>query len=191
MPDRDDPTAPDLHTIRPPDPAPEQERCGGRRWICDYCADPPCTGGCNRAHRCPGCPDCSKPPVEPSEGDMANISEGEAGQGKSDITPSDHPSSEQHGPFDADELVRWAETYGHPEEWAKRAQAAHARAEAAESRLRECQEALDDLMAAVAREIADIRSGRATMHAGIADRLAADLQRAARSADTQPSPEGQ
>lgn len=33
------------------------------------------------------------------------------------------------GPFDPDELVRWAEHYGHPEEWAKRAQAAHNRAE--------------------------------------------------------------
>ncbi|HUR86940.1 MAG TPA: hypothetical protein VMY78_16525 [Solirubrobacteraceae bacterium] len=33
------------------------------------------------------------------------------------------------GPFDPDELVQWAESYGHPESWAKRAQAAHARAE--------------------------------------------------------------
>lgn len=33
------------------------------------------------------------------------------------------------GPYDPDELVRWAETYGHPEHWAKSAQAAHARAE--------------------------------------------------------------
>lgn len=31
-----------------------------------------------------------------------------------------------HGPFDPDELVRWAETYGHPESWAKRAQQLHA-----------------------------------------------------------------
>jgi hypothetical protein len=27
-----------------------------------------------------------------------------------------------HGPFDPDELVRWAEMYGHPEGWAKKAQ---------------------------------------------------------------------
>lgn len=33
------------------------------------------------------------------------------------------------GPFDPDELVRWAEMYGHPEEWCKRAQQAHGRAE--------------------------------------------------------------
>lgn len=32
-------------------------------------------------------------------------------------------------PFDPADLVRWAEDYGHPEEWAKRAQAAHNRAE--------------------------------------------------------------
>jgi hypothetical protein len=38
-------------------------------------------------------------------------------------------------PFDAAELVRWAEMYGHPEEWAKLAQAAHARAESAEAEL--------------------------------------------------------
>jgi hypothetical protein len=39
------------------------------------------------------------------------------------------------GAFDPDELVQWAETYGHPEVWANRAHAAHARAERAESRL--------------------------------------------------------
>lgn len=33
------------------------------------------------------------------------------------------------GPFDPDEILRWADTYGHPEEWAKRAQAADAEAE--------------------------------------------------------------
>lgn len=36
---------------------------------------------------------------------------------------------------DPDELVRWAEMYGHPEGWAKRAQAAHIRAERAEAEL--------------------------------------------------------
>lgn len=38
--------------------------------------------------------------------------------------PLDRQSSK--GPFDPDELVRWAETYGHPEEWAKTAQQLHA-----------------------------------------------------------------
>lgn len=33
------------------------------------------------------------------------------------------------GPFDADELVRWAEMYGHPEGWAKKAQSLHAKNE--------------------------------------------------------------
>lgn len=36
-----------------------------------------------------------------------------------------------------DELARWAETYGHPEEWAKKAQQTHARAERAEDLLAE------------------------------------------------------
>lgn len=39
------------------------------------------------------------------------------------------------GPFDPDALVRWAESYGHPEGWVKRAQAAHLRAERAEAEL--------------------------------------------------------
>lgn len=34
--------------------------------------------------------------------------------------------------FDPYELVRWAEIYGHPEEWAQKAKAAHLRAEKAE-----------------------------------------------------------
>jgi hypothetical protein len=43
--------------------------------------------------------------------------------------------SDRVGPFDADELVHWAELYGHPEDWAKRAQASHWRAEKAEALL--------------------------------------------------------
>jgi hypothetical protein len=43
--------------------------------------------------------------------------------------------SERVGPFDAVELVRWAELYGHPEGWVKRAQASHMRAERAEALL--------------------------------------------------------
>jgi hypothetical protein len=37
------------------------------------------------------------------------------------------------GPFDPDELVRWAEMYGDPEQWAKKAQRLHGEVE----RLRE------------------------------------------------------
>jgi hypothetical protein len=33
------------------------------------------------------------------------------------------------GPFDPDELVRWAENYGHPEGWAKKAQSLHGKNE--------------------------------------------------------------
>lgn len=33
------------------------------------------------------------------------------------------------GPFDGEDLVRWATMYGHPEQWAKLAQASHIRAE--------------------------------------------------------------
>lgn len=41
------------------------------------------------------------------------------------------------GPYDGDELVRWAESYGHPEGWVKRAQAANYRAELLQSELDE------------------------------------------------------
>lgn len=42
------------------------------------------------------------------------------------MMPAANLSSES---FDPDDLVRWADMYGHPEEWAKRAQAASGRAE--------------------------------------------------------------
>ena len=44
----------------------------------------------------------------------------------------DAAESDSEGPFDPGELVRWAETYGHPETWAKKAQQLHARVEAKE-----------------------------------------------------------
>lgn len=44
-----------------------------------------------------------------------------------------HPQHFDSGPFDPDELVRWAEMYGHPELWCQKAQALHVRLE----RLRE------------------------------------------------------
>lgn len=50
------------------------------------------------------------------------------------------------GPFDPDELVRWAVLYGHPEGWCKRAQAAHARAEKAQARLVEVERERDELV---------------------------------------------
>jgi hypothetical protein len=34
-------------------------------------------------------------------------------------------SDASHGPFDSDDLMRWAETFGDPEWWAKRAQQLH------------------------------------------------------------------
>lgn len=40
-------------------------------------------------------------------------------------------------PFNGDELVRWAGSYGHPEEWVQRAQAAHYRADLLQSELDE------------------------------------------------------
>jgi hypothetical protein len=43
------------------------------------------------------------------------------------------PDYDDHGPFDPDELVQWATSYGHPEGWAKKAQQLHAENE----RLRE------------------------------------------------------
>lgn len=55
----------------------------------------------------------------------------------------DSGAGDDTGPFDPDELVQWAEMYGHPEGWAKRAQSAHMRAERAEAKLRELQERAD------------------------------------------------
>lgn len=44
------------------------------------------------------------------------------------------PDQASHGPFDPDDLVRWAETYGDPEWWANRAQQLHRRLEDADRR---------------------------------------------------------
>lgn len=51
--------------------------------------------------------------------------------------------------FDADELLRWAETYGHPEDWAKRAQAAHARAERLAEQLAALEHSMSEQLAAL------------------------------------------
>lgn len=48
------------------------------------------------------------------------------------------------GPFDPDELVRWAENYGHPEEWAKKAQALHGQNEALRVALQRIYDALSE-----------------------------------------------
>jgi len=51
--------------------------------------------------------------------------------------------------FDAEELLRWAETYGHPEEWAKRGMAAHTRAEEAEERAERAETERDEAIKAL------------------------------------------
>lgn len=40
---------------------------------------------------------------------------------------------DNYGPFDPDELVRWAEHYGEPEQWAKKAQQLHAKLDSLET----------------------------------------------------------
>lgn len=51
--------------------------------------------------------------------------------------PLSAPSNyDDHGPFDPDYLMRWAETYGDPEQWAKKAQSLHGRVERLEHGLR-------------------------------------------------------
>jgi len=55
-----------------------------------------------------------------------------------------HEPRDDHGPFDPDEIVAWAEAYGHPEDWAHRAQAANERAERA---LQACEQLREDLRA--------------------------------------------
>jgi hypothetical protein len=67
---------------------------------------------------------CPPPPTADEERDVAR-----------------HVADDDHGPFDPEDLVSWAETYGHPEGWAKRAQAAHARAERLQEELRAARDA--------------------------------------------------
>ncbi len=67
-------------------------------------------------------------------------------------------------PFDGDELVRWAELYGHPEEWAKKAQAAHMRAERAEIER-------DALRALCAETAPEVRAMTGNYHTDLARRL--------------------
>lgn len=45
-------------------------------------------------------------------------------------------------PYDPDDLVKWAVKYGHPEEWAKRAQTADARAHRGDCRVADLERAL-------------------------------------------------
>lgn len=51
------------------------------------------------------------------------------------------PEDSEYGPFEPDELIAWAENYGHPEAWAKRAQAAHAKVEKLEKTTAQCADA--------------------------------------------------
>jgi hypothetical protein len=46
--------------------------------------------------------------------------------------------------FDGVELIQWAEMYGHPEEWVKRAQAAHMRAERCIELMLQCADKLEE-----------------------------------------------
>ena len=69
------------------------------------------------------------------------------------MSPSQSGSDEfDHGPFDPAELVRWAEHYGHPEGWAKKAQGLHAQNE----RLRDEQRALMDSYDVLHREAREL-----------------------------------
>jgi hypothetical protein len=45
------------------------------------------------------------------------------------------PRNDTDPPFHGDELVEWAEKYGHPEEWVKKAQGLHGRVEKLEAAL--------------------------------------------------------
>jgi hypothetical protein len=45
-------------------------------------------------------------------------------------------------PFDADELLRWAEMYGDPEEWAQKAKALHTRMESLQATVRNIRDEL-------------------------------------------------
>lgn len=56
-----------------------------------------------------------------------------------------HRQGVGEGAAAVDEVVRWVEMYGEPEDWAKRAQAAHGRAEKAEAEVARLREALDGL----------------------------------------------
>lgn len=58
------------------------------------------------------------------------------------------------GPFDPADLVRWAETYGHPEVWAKKAQQAHNRAENLSAERDRYREALEKIAYPDSREVA-------------------------------------
>jgi hypothetical protein len=76
-------------------------------------------------------------------------------------------SAPMEGPFDPDELVRWAETYGHPEEWAQKAKAANEHLEEALERREEALEerecyfhALEDIDALIALWKPSERTGK-------------------------------
>lgn len=83
------------------------------------------------------------------------------------------------GPFDSADLVRWAEMYGHPEEWVKRAQSAHGRAERAQRTAVDLQNRVLELTreraaAVESRENANAATLRAE---GERDRLAGEVER--------------
>lgn len=57
---------------------------------------------------------------------------------------------DSHGPFDPDALVRWAETYGDPEGWAKKAQQLHGENERLKATIRRRDKTIERLRAEVA-----------------------------------------
>lgn len=98
--------------------------------------------------------------------------------------------------FDPDELVRWAETYGHPEEWAQKAKEAHAANEVLRARIDELVrdrnqvenekqgivgelEATDDALevAEQRREAAEERTERAAKEQELAEKRYEDIER--------------
>lgn len=85
----------------------------------------------------------------------------ESAAAPSDPEPVDDPAggTDDTGPFDADELIRWAEHYGHPEGWAKKAQALHGKVENLEaevSRLKHDFPLPDDRVLEVARSLSAV-----------------------------------
>jgi hypothetical protein len=75
-----------------------------------------------------------------------------------------------------DELVRWAETYGHPEEWAQKAKAAHARAEHAEQELKDVKHAYEREVELADRRAAELDALIAAANTAIARNSLGNIQ---------------
>ncbi len=87
---------------------------------------------------CEGCDICAPPdgfdPPDPDPGPCTHASPSVNGAwvvlaaeyDRLAATMLQPPEDADHGPFDPEELVRWAEAFGHPEWWAQKAKAFHA-----------------------------------------------------------------